>query len=165
MSYRLEVELVRRAHEEDLLTTPYVFSAEDAVAMTEVGADIVVCHMGLTSGGSIGAGTAKTLDDCVTLATEWAEAARSVRSDVIVLVHGDLSRSRRTCGTSSTTPPACTASTVRRPWNAFPPNVRRRGRARVRRPDVGVAIGSALVTIARDPGDGRRHHRQRSSAS
>jgi predicted TIM-barrel enzyme len=88
MSYRLEVELVRRAHEEDLLTTPYVFSAEDAAAMTEAGADIVVCHMGLTSGGSIGAGTAKTLDDCVELATEWAEAARSVRSDVIVLVHG-----------------------------------------------------------------------------
>jgi predicted TIM-barrel enzyme len=88
MSYRLEIELVRRAHEEDLLTTPYIFSAEDAVAMTEAGADIVVCHMGLTSGGSIGAGTAKTLDDCAKLATEWAEAARSVRSDVIVLVHG-----------------------------------------------------------------------------
>lgn len=88
MSYQLEVDMIARAHDEDLLTTPYVFSVEEAIAMTEAGADIVVCHMGLTTGGSIGADTAKTLDDCVTLATEWAAAARSVRSDVIVLVHG-----------------------------------------------------------------------------
>lgn len=88
MSYQLEVDMIARAHDEDLLTTPYVFSVEEAIAMTEAGADIVVCHMGLTTGGSIGADTAKTLDDCVTLATEWAAAARSIRSDVIVLVHG-----------------------------------------------------------------------------
>jgi len=88
MSYRLEVELVAHAHDADLLTTPYVFSAEDAVNMTEAGADIVVCHMGLTTGGSIGAETARTLDDCVQAATDWAAAARSVREDVIVLVHG-----------------------------------------------------------------------------
>jgi predicted TIM-barrel enzyme len=88
MSFKLEVDLIARAHDEDLLTTPYVFSAEDAIAMTEAGADVVVCHMGLTTGGTIGADTARTLDDCVELATEWAEAARSVRSDVIVLVHG-----------------------------------------------------------------------------
>ena len=56
--------------------------------MTEAGADIVVCHMGLTTGGSIGAQTSRTLDDCVRLSTEWAAAARSVRNDVIVLVHG-----------------------------------------------------------------------------
>lgn len=88
MSYQLEVELIAHAHEQDLLTTPYVFSAEDAANMTRAGADIVVCHMGLTTGGSIGAETARTLDECVTLADEWAAAARSVREDVIVLVHG-----------------------------------------------------------------------------
>jgi predicted TIM-barrel enzyme len=88
MSYQLEVDMIARAHDEDLLTTPYVFSVKEAIAMTEAGADIVVCHMGLTTGGSIGADTAKTLDDCVRLATEWAAAARSIRSDVIVLVHG-----------------------------------------------------------------------------
>jgi len=88
MSYQLEVELIAHAHSEDLMTTPYVFSAQDAVSMTEAGADIVVCHMGLTTGGSIGAQTSRTLDDCVRLSTEWAAAARSVRNDVIVLVHG-----------------------------------------------------------------------------
>ncbi len=88
MSFALEVDLVRRAHDLDLLTTPYVFSAEDAEAMTRAGADIVVCHMGLTTGGAIGAETAKTLDDCVALTDEWAAAARAVRDDVIVLVHG-----------------------------------------------------------------------------
>jgi predicted TIM-barrel enzyme len=88
MSYQLEVDLVRLAHEADLLTTPYVFSTDDAAAMTEAGADIIVCHLGLTTGGAIGAETARSLDDCVTLATEWADAARAVRDDVIVLVHG-----------------------------------------------------------------------------
>ncbi|MDN3495508.1 phosphoenolpyruvate hydrolase family protein [Planococcus sp. APC 4015] len=88
MSYDLEVELVAHAREADLLTTPYVFSSEDAIAMTSAGADVVVCHMGLTTGGSIGAGTSRTLEDCVESATEWAAAARSVREDVIVLVHG-----------------------------------------------------------------------------
>ncbi len=88
MSFSLEVDLVRHAHEADLLTTPYVFSAEDAIAMASAGADVVVAHMGLTTGGSIGAETAKTLDDCVRLTEEWAAAARSVRDDVLVLVHG-----------------------------------------------------------------------------
>ncbi|NQX25831.1 phosphoenolpyruvate hydrolase family protein [Microbacteriaceae bacterium VKM Ac-2854] len=88
MGYGLEVELIHAAHEAGLLTTPYVFSAADAIAMTEAGADIIVVHLGLTTGGSIGAETARTLDDGVLLASEWAAAARSVRSDVIVLVHG-----------------------------------------------------------------------------
>lgn len=88
MGYALEVEAIRRAHELDLLTTPYVFSEDDAVAMTEAGADIIVCHMGLTTKGSIGAKTAKTLDDCVPLIDAWAAAARKVREDVIVLCHG-----------------------------------------------------------------------------
>ena len=88
MGYGLEVDMIATARELDLLTTPYVFSASDAVAMTEAGADIIVCHMGLTTGGSIGADTAKTLDDCVALIDEWAAAARQVRRDVIVLCHG-----------------------------------------------------------------------------
>ena len=88
MSYALEIEMIRRAHHLDLLTSPYVFSAEDAAAMTEAGADLVVCHMGLTTGGTIGAETARTLDDCVDLATHWSRAARQVREDVLVLVHG-----------------------------------------------------------------------------
>jgi predicted TIM-barrel enzyme len=88
MGFDREVELIAAAHDEDLLTTPYVFSVDDARAMTEAGADIVVCHMGLTTGGTIGAQTAKSLDDCVALVDEWAEAARSVRDDVLVLVHG-----------------------------------------------------------------------------
>jgi predicted TIM-barrel enzyme len=88
MGYRLEVEMVAIASELGLLTTPYVFSEDDAIAMTGAGADIIVCHMGLTTGGSIGAETALTLDDCVNRVDAWAAAARSVREDVIVLCHG-----------------------------------------------------------------------------
>ena len=88
MGYGLEVEMIRAARALDLLTTPYVFSEADAVAMTEAGADIVVCHMGLTTGGSIGAETALTLEDCVPRINAWAAAARNHRKDVIVLCHG-----------------------------------------------------------------------------
>ncbi len=88
MSYDLEVEMIAVASELDMLTTPYVFSEQDAEAMTGAGADIIVCHMGLTTGGSIGAETALTLDDCVERVDAWATAARSVRNDVIVLCHG-----------------------------------------------------------------------------
>ena len=88
MGYGLEVEMIARAHALDLLTTPYVFSAEEAVAMAKAGADIIVPHMGLTTGGSIGAETAKTLDDCVALVDDWAAAALAVRPDLIVLCHG-----------------------------------------------------------------------------
>ncbi|HHE6468779.1 TPA: phosphoenolpyruvate hydrolase family protein [Providencia rettgeri] len=88
MGYGLEVEMIRLAHEKDLLTTPYVFSAKDAIAMTQAGADIIVPHMGLTTGGNIGAETALTLKDCVPLINEWAKAAKAVREDVIVLCHG-----------------------------------------------------------------------------
>ncbi|RFU43003.1 phosphoenolpyruvate hydrolase family protein [Actinomadura logoneensis] len=88
MGYGLEVELVEAARAADLLTTPYVFSADDARAMTRAGADIVVCHMGLTTGGAIGAETAKSLDDCVALIDEWSEAALNERDDVLVLCHG-----------------------------------------------------------------------------
>jgi predicted TIM-barrel enzyme len=88
MGYGLEIDMVKVAHELDLLTTPYVFDAEQAAAMTRAGADIIVCHMGLTTGGSIGAETALTLEGCVPLIAEWAAAARRVRRDVIVLCHG-----------------------------------------------------------------------------
>jgi len=88
MGYGLEVEMIRLAHQKDLLTTPYVFNQQDAVAMTEAGADIIVPHMGLTTGGNIGAATALKLEDCVPLINQWAEAAKAVREDVIVLCHG-----------------------------------------------------------------------------
>ncbi|HEX4572782.1 MAG TPA: phosphoenolpyruvate hydrolase family protein [Dongiaceae bacterium] len=88
MGYTLEIEMIRKAHEMDLLTTPYVFSEGDAIAMTEAGADIIVCHMGLTTGGTIGAGTALSLQDCVPRISAWAEAALARRKDVIVLCHG-----------------------------------------------------------------------------
>jgi predicted TIM-barrel enzyme len=88
MGYGLEVDMIAAAHELDLLTTPYVFSTGDARAMTGAGADIIVCHMGLTTGGAIGAETAKTLDDCVALIDEWSAAAAGERDNVLVLCHG-----------------------------------------------------------------------------
>ncbi len=88
INFSTEVEMIGQAHAIDLLTTPYVFSAEEAVAMTEAGADFVVPHMGVTTGGTIGATTAKSLADSVKLIDEWGEAARRVRKDVIVIAHG-----------------------------------------------------------------------------
>jgi predicted TIM-barrel enzyme len=88
MGYALEVDMVRLAHDKDMLTTPYVFSASEAEAMARAGADIIVCHMGLTTGGAIGAGTALRLDQCPALVDQWAEAALRVRRDIIILVHG-----------------------------------------------------------------------------
>ncbi|MCR4415242.1 MAG: phosphoenolpyruvate hydrolase family protein [Thermoguttaceae bacterium] len=86
--YGREVEMIRLARQMDLLTTPYVFNPDEAVEMAKAGADILVAHMGLTTSGSIGARTAKTLDESVALITEMAEAARRVRSDVLMLCHG-----------------------------------------------------------------------------
>ncbi len=88
MSYNLEVEMIATAHGLDLLTTPYVFNESEAVAMTVAGADIIVAHMGVTTGGTIGATSGKSLDDCVDEITAITKAARSVRDDVIVLCHG-----------------------------------------------------------------------------
>ena len=88
MSYALEVEMIRHARALDLLTTPYVFGEAEAVAMADAGADILVCHMGLTTGGSIGAGTALKLKDCVPRIDAWAAAAKARRPDIIVLCHG-----------------------------------------------------------------------------
>ena len=88
MSYGLEVDMIRQAHEIDLLTTPYVFNPAEAEAMTEAGADIIVAHMGITVGGSIGAMTAKSLDQSVAEIDAISAAALKVRSDIIVLCHG-----------------------------------------------------------------------------
>jgi predicted TIM-barrel enzyme len=88
MGYALEVDMIARAHALDLLTTPYVFSEANARDMATAGADIVVCHLGLTTGGNIGAGTALMLADCVAPINAWAAAARAVNSSVIVLCHG-----------------------------------------------------------------------------
>jgi len=88
MGYDLEVDCVAAAHRLGMLTTPYVFDTDQATAMTQAGADLVVAHMGLTTSGTIGAQTALTLDDCVQRVAEIAQAAHSVRPDVIVLCHG-----------------------------------------------------------------------------
>ena len=88
MGYGLEVEMIRLAREKEMLTAPYVFTVDEAVAMAAAGADVLVPHMGLTTGGTIGAGTAKTLDDCVPLIQAMHDAAREVNPDVIVLCHG-----------------------------------------------------------------------------
>jgi predicted TIM-barrel enzyme len=88
MSYALEVEMIGKAHAKGLLTTPYVFNEAEAEAMARAGADIVVCHMGLTTGGAIGAQTALKLTDCPALIDAWAGAARRVRPDILVLAHG-----------------------------------------------------------------------------
>ena len=88
MSYSLEVDLVRAASKHGLLTTPYVFSTDDAIKMTEAGADIIVPHMGLTTGGDIGAETSLVLSDCPAKIDTWAAAARKINPDVIVLCHG-----------------------------------------------------------------------------
>ncbi len=88
MGYDLEVDLIADARALDLLTTPYVFSPQNTIDMTRAGADIIVCHMGLTTGGAIGAETALTLTDCVPLINDYAQIARDIRKDVIVLCHG-----------------------------------------------------------------------------
>jgi predicted TIM-barrel enzyme len=88
MGYDLEVEMIRAARELDLLTCPYVFTPEDARAMARVGADVLVPHMGLTTSGTIGAQTARTLDDSVELVQAMRDAAAEVDSDAFVLCHG-----------------------------------------------------------------------------
>jgi predicted TIM-barrel enzyme len=88
MSYALEIDMIAKAREKDMLTTPYVFSEPQATAMAIAGADIIVCHLGLTTGGSIGARTALKLADCPGLIDSWAAAALTVNPDVLILAHG-----------------------------------------------------------------------------
>lgn len=88
MSYALEIDMIAKAREKDLLTTPYVFSEKEAAAMAIAGADIIVCHLGLTTGGTIGAQTAPKLQDCPARIDTWASAALSVNPEILVLAHG-----------------------------------------------------------------------------
>jgi predicted TIM-barrel enzyme len=88
MGYDKEVEMIKMAHELDMLTTPYVFDEEDITNMIKAGADVVVLHFGLTAKGTIGARTTISLEEAARKAQEWAELARSLKQDVIVLVHG-----------------------------------------------------------------------------
>ena len=88
MGYGLEVELIAHARALDLLTTPYVFSEQNARDMAAAGADMIVCHLGLTTGGSIGAETAMKLADCVAPIDAWAAAARAVNPEILVICHG-----------------------------------------------------------------------------
>jgi predicted TIM-barrel enzyme len=88
MGYGLEVEMIRKAHDMDILTTPYAFNVEEAEAMAAVGADVVVAHMGLTTKGAIGASTAVSIEEAPAKVQEISDAAKSVNPDVIVLCHG-----------------------------------------------------------------------------
>ncbi|MCW7545629.1 phosphoenolpyruvate hydrolase family protein [Aurantimonas litoralis] len=88
MSYALEVEMIRLANARDMLTTPYVFCEDDARAMAGAGADIIVVHLGLTTGGAIGAETGVALQDAPAVTDRLAKAALEVNPDVLVLVHG-----------------------------------------------------------------------------
>ncbi len=88
MSFRMEVDCIAAAHGMDMLTTPYAFNNEEARLMVNAGADIVVAHMGLTTSGTIGSRTKKSLDDCVKEVQGIVETCKSIRSDVIVLCHG-----------------------------------------------------------------------------
>ncbi len=88
MGYDKEVEMIRLASEKDLLTTPYAFDTNEAEQMAAAGADVIVAHMGLTTKGSIGAETGRSIDDCVRDVQAISDAARGVSSDVIVLCHG-----------------------------------------------------------------------------
>jgi predicted TIM-barrel enzyme len=88
MGFGLEIEMIRLAHEMNLLTTPYCFNVDEAKAMAEAGADIIVAHLGLTTKGSIGATTAVTLEDAPAKVQEISDAAKAVNPDIIVLCHG-----------------------------------------------------------------------------
>lgn len=88
MGFGREVDMIRLAHQMGMLTTPYCFNEEEAVAMAQAGADILIAHMGLTTHGTIGARTARTLDDCVRVIQSIHDAAKKVRSDILVLCHG-----------------------------------------------------------------------------
>jgi len=88
LGYDKEVEMIHLAHEMDLLTTPYVFTEDEAQAMVKAGADLIVAHVGLTTGGTIGATAAKTMDQSIDITMRIAEASRKVRKDILVICHG-----------------------------------------------------------------------------
>ena len=125
MGYGLEVEMIARAHALDLLTTPYVFNEDDARDMAEAGADIIVCHMGLTTGGAIGATTALTLDDCVAASTRGRRPPARCNPDVIVLCHGGpIATPDDAALHPAALPGTATASTAPRAWSGCRPRWR-----------------------------------------
>ena len=125
MGYGLEAEMIGIAHELDLLTAPYVFNEDEARAMADAGADVLVPHMGLTTGGAIGARTGMTLDEAVGRVQALADAARAVNPDIICLCHGgpiaepDDAQLRAASG-----PPASSGSSARRAWSGCRPRSR-----------------------------------------
>ncbi len=119
MSYQLEVDIVRLARPMDLLTTPYVFNPSEAERMADAGADLIVAHMGVTTGGSIGAKSSKTLDDCVARIQRIADAARGVNPEVFVICHGGPISEPPDAEYIITKCRASMASTGPVPWNAF----------------------------------------------
>jgi predicted TIM-barrel enzyme len=88
MGFDKEVEMIRQAHEIDLLTCPYVFTEDEARAMAKAGADVLIPHMGLTTKGDIGARTALTLEEAARRVQGLCDAAKAVNPDVLVLCHG-----------------------------------------------------------------------------
>ncbi|OQA18909.1 MAG: TIM-barrel signal transduction protein [Chloroflexi bacterium ADurb.Bin360] len=90
MGYDKEIEAIAIAHRLDMLTTPYVFNAQDARAMAQAGADMLVAHVGLTTSGSIGAGAAMTMDEAIGKVMEVYEAGKAVRDDILVICHGGV---------------------------------------------------------------------------
>ena len=116
ISFQQEVEVVALAHEMDLLTTPYVFDEQETKWMTDAGADILVAHMGCTTGGTIGVSTATPLDECVERIRGMVDVARKIRKDVLMLCHGGRSRRLTTRSTSSHVE-GSTASTARARWS------------------------------------------------
>ena len=118
------MDAIRAARELDLLTCPYVFTPEDARAMAEAGADVLVPHMGLTTGGSIGAETARTLDESVELIQAMHDAAVEVAPDVLVSATAARSPSPRTRPTCSSARGASSASSAPRAWSGSRPRSR-----------------------------------------
>ena len=122
MGFDHEIDCIAAAHELDLLTTPYAFDPEQARLLAEAGADIVVAHMGLTTKGSIGAKTARTLDDCVREVTEIAQAGKAARGDLLVLCHGGPIASPDDAQFILDRVPKSTVSTAPARWSGSPPS-------------------------------------------
>ena len=124
MGYGHEVDMIRTARELDLLTAPYVFTPDEATAMAGAGADVLVPHMGLTTGGTIGAETAKTLDDCVVLSRRCTTPRSASTRTSSCFATAARSRSRTTRRTCSPARRASSASSARRRWSACRPSAR-----------------------------------------
>jgi predicted TIM-barrel enzyme len=121
MGYGLEVEMIRAAHELDLLTCPYVFDEDEARAMAQAGADVLVPHMGLTTGGTIGSRSGISLDEAVARVQACGDAAREVNPTSSACATAARSPSPTTRSTSSSAPPASSASSAPRAWSACRP--------------------------------------------